>query len=76
MSKEVINFWYKSEIILTFDIIFIYCWEIMQNRKVLLVRPRKYSESISEKIPTFFYCSKSAGTIRKGERIYGNIIME
>lgn len=48
----------------------------MQSRKILLAKPRKYSEVISEKPATFIYSCKSSASSSMVERKNGQPIME
>lgn len=48
----------------------------MESRKNFPARPRKYSEVISEKVPTFLYSYKSQASLSKVERNFAKLIME
>jgi hypothetical protein len=49
---------------------------LMKNRKKLPARPRKYSEVISERVPTFLYSYKFQASLSKVEANYGRLTME
>lgn len=44
----------------------------MQNRRTLILRPRKYSETGSDFLPALYFCHKSSASLsimeKKGER--------